>query len=73
VLGKPEDPRNIRPKGSCSSWVFLIFEGLCQLVILSVGFELSFFNLFDCFNKLIVGYSNYFIIAYKLPYLWVIR
>jgi hypothetical protein len=39
VFGEPRPPRNGRTQTSCSSCVFFVLEGLCQLVVLSVWLE----------------------------------
>ena len=64
VLGKPKTPRHIWSKASCSSRFFRILEGLCQLVLLSVGNKLSRLNLADCLKKSFLGYRIFLFSSY---------
>src|SRR3954469_20841273 len=73
VSGEPYLPWNRWAKASCSSDFFRIPEGVCQLIILSVGNELSIFSQLYHFNKFIFGFSNDHLCNNNLPGFSVIR
>src|SRR3954468_3116956 len=57
-------------RASCSSWVFFIFEGACELVVLSIGNEPSLFDITYCISNIFDGQQGIIyvcLVIYCLP------
>src|SRR4051812_16559141 len=66
-VGKSILPRNRACHASCSSWVLRITEGLCELVVLSVGNERPFRRCGEKFLNLFYRYVQLFVHPNTLP------
>ena len=67
---KPKVPWFGAFRASCSSLVFLVPKGECELVILSIGNELPISNSLYCISNVFDGYGSFFMsyIIYALPF-----
>src|ERR1041385_7582921 len=66
-VGKSILPRNGACRAPCSSWVLRITEGLCELVVLSVGNERPFRRFGEIFPKLFYCCIQFFVLPSALP------
>src|SRR4051812_41451788 len=70
LFGKPSPPWFGAACASCSSIMFLISKGECELIILSIGNEVPIFNILYRFSHLLDWQGVFFMsyVTYTLPF-----